>query len=130
MHRLFRTVPPGPAIIVGSDIPAISAGEIAKAFRLLGEADAVFGPASDGGYWLVGLKRVPRVLSPFAAVRWSTENALADTLANLPGRKVAFVATLADVDDAGACYRHRRYWQRLVAPRSLAPPRRASRNAA
>ena len=44
MQRLFRRLPPGPAIIVGSDIPAIKPSEIAKAFRLLGNADAVFGP--------------------------------------------------------------------------------------
>ena len=43
MQRLFRTLPPGPAIIVGSDIPAIKASDIACAFRLLGNADAVFG---------------------------------------------------------------------------------------
>ena len=45
MQRLFRRLPPGPAIIVGSDIPAIKASDIAKAFRLLGDADAVFGRA-------------------------------------------------------------------------------------
>lgn len=116
MQGIFRALPPGPAIIVGSDIPAISAGAIAEAFRLLGRADAVFGPASDGGYWLVGLKRVPRVLTPFASVRWSSETALADTLANLEGKKIAFVATLSDVDDAWACRRHRRRWQRLIPP--------------
>ena len=43
MQRLFRRLPPGPAIIVGSDIPAIKASDIACAFRLLGNADAVFG---------------------------------------------------------------------------------------
>ena len=110
MQRLFCAVPPGPAIIVGSDIPAISAREIANAFRLLGKADAVFGPASDGGYWLIGLKRSPRLLAPFTGVRWSSDQALADTLANLKGRKAAFVATLDDVDGAGAYRRCRRDW--------------------
>jgi glycosyltransferase A (GT-A) superfamily protein (DUF2064 family) len=69
MQRLFRLLPPGPAIIVGSDIPGIKASDIAKAFRLLGDADAVFGRAPDGGYWLVGLRRAPRLLAPFAGVR-------------------------------------------------------------
>ena len=111
MRRIFRVLPPGPAIIVGSDIPSISARDIAKAFTLLGKADAVFGPASDGGYWLIGLKRL---LSPFASVRWSSDKALADTLANLEGRKIAFVAMLDDVDDADAYRRHGRHWQRLI----------------
>ena len=50
--------------------------------------------------WLVGLKRRPRLLHAFANVRWSSPHALADTLANLAGCSVAFVATLSDVDDA------------------------------
>ncbi|HVQ11052.1 MAG TPA: DUF2064 domain-containing protein, partial [Methyloceanibacter sp.] len=45
MQRLFRRLPPGPAIIVGSDIPAINSSDVARAFRLLGSADAVFGRA-------------------------------------------------------------------------------------
>jgi rSAM/selenodomain-associated transferase 1 len=98
MQRLFDRLPPGPAVIVGSDIPAMRPSHIAHAFRLLGRKDAVFGSARDGGYWLIGLRRSPRVLSPFAGVRWSTRSALADTLANLEESHVAFVATLSDVD--------------------------------
>jgi len=98
MRRLFAALPPGPAIMVGSDIPAIEAGHIAQAFRLLGRNDAVFGPATDGGYWLIGLKRMPSLLAPFYGVRWSSPHALADTLANLRGKRVAFAATLSDVD--------------------------------
>jgi rSAM/selenodomain-associated transferase 1 len=98
MQRLFALLPPGPAIIIGSDIPAIRPEHIAEAFRLLGQADAVLGPALDGGYWLVGLKARPCLLRPFAGVRWSTPYALADTVANLDGKRVAFAATLCDVD--------------------------------
>ena len=98
MQGLFDCLPPGPAIIVGSDIPAIRPTQIADAFRQLGRADAVFGPATDGGYWLVGLKRSPKRLTPFARVPWSTEHALDATCANLKGRSVAFAATLGDVD--------------------------------
>jgi rSAM/selenodomain-associated transferase 1 len=100
MQRLFARLPPGPVIVIGSDIPSIRAGHIAGAFRLLGSADAVFGPAPDGGYWLVGLKRSPRVLAPFARVRWSGPHALADTRANLKGKRVALAARLSDVDRA------------------------------
>jgi rSAM/selenodomain-associated transferase 1 len=100
MQRIFDCTPPGPVLIVGTDVPGITPAHIAQAFRRLGRHDAVFGPATDGGYWLVGLKRRPRVLRPFAGVRWSSQHALADTLANLEGCAVAFVATLSDVDDA------------------------------
>ena len=116
IQRLFRRLPPGPAIIVGSDIPAIKASDIACAFRLLGNADAVFGRATDAGYWLVGLRRTPRRLATFAGVRWSGPHALADTLGNLKGSRVAFAATLSDVDTEEDYRRLRRNWERLVLP--------------
>jgi uncharacterized protein len=115
MQRLFRKLPPGPAIVVGSDIPAITASDIGKAFRLLGNSDAVFGRAPDGGYWLVGLRRTPRLLTLFAGVRWSGPHALADTLGNLRSR-VAFAATLSDVDTEEDYRRLRRNWERLIQP--------------
>jgi rSAM/selenodomain-associated transferase 1 len=86
-------------VIVGSDIPGVTRDDIAAAFRALGRADAVFGPAEDGGYWLVGLAP-RRPLRPFAAVRWSSEHALADTLANFHGRRIALLRTMRDVDTA------------------------------
>ncbi len=100
MQRVMNGLPPGPAIIVGSDIPGIRAIHIARAFKVLGGHDAVLGPAPDGGYWLVGLKRSPRIPRPFANARWSTSNARADTLANLEDSRVALVTELEDVDNA------------------------------
>jgi rSAM/selenodomain-associated transferase 1 len=100
MQRIMESLPPGPAVIVGTDIPQLGARHIAEAFRALRNHDAVFGPALDGGYWLIGLRRRPRILSPFTGVRWSSPHALADTLANLEGRRVFRLAGLADIDDA------------------------------
>jgi rSAM/selenodomain-associated transferase 1 len=117
MQRLFRRLPPGPVLIVGGDIPGLTAGEIAKAFRLLGNADAVLGPAMDGGYWLVGLRRSPKLLAPFAGVRWSSPHALADTVANLDGKRIDFAAVLGDVDTAEDYRRLRAAWQRLLPPK-------------
>jgi len=99
MQRVMDRLPPGPVIIVGTDIAGVRPDEIALAFRRLGHNQAVFGPASDGGYWLVGLRRRPRILKTFDNVRWSSAAALADTVANLPGGSVAMVATLQDVDE-------------------------------
>ena len=100
MHRALAACGPGPKILVGADIPELAASHIAEAFRLLGRHDFVFGPAEDGGYWLVGARyRPPR----FGKIRWSSPDALADTLANLPKRmSVGFVARLEDVDNADA----------------------------
>jgi hypothetical protein len=114
MQRLFERLPPGPVVVIGSDIPAIRPAHIAEAFRLLGGADAVFGPAQDGGYWLVGLKRTPRVLAPFADVRWSGPHALSDTRANLKGSRVALAARLGDVDTAEDLQRERGRAERLI----------------
>lgn len=99
MQRVFAVMPPGPVVIVGTDIPQITPARIAAAFRALGGADAAVGPAEDGGYWLIGLRRSPRLLRPFARVRWSGPHALADTLANLSRARVARLGLLADVDD-------------------------------
>lgn len=102
MGRLMRDLPPGPVVIVGCDIPDIDAHHIACAFEALGQADAVFGPADDGGYWLVGMRRRPRVVEIFEHVRWSSEHALADTLANVEGAglRVSLLETLSDIDTA------------------------------
>ena len=127
MLRLFSLLPPGPAIIVGSDIPAIGAEHIAQAFRLLGRNDAVLGPAADGGYWLIGLKRTPKLLAPFAGVRWSSPHALADTLANLKGKRVGFAATLRDVDDKNDYRDLRFYAERLISAQPELAPSRLTR---
>jgi rSAM/selenodomain-associated transferase 1 len=87
------------AVLVGSDIPGLARADLAAAFRALGRADVVFGPAEDGGYWLVG-QGPRRPARPFAGVRWSTPQALADTLANCTGRRIALLRRLRDVDTA------------------------------
>ena len=98
MQRILAMPRPGPIVIVGTDIPAIRPRHIAAAFRALGNNDAVFGPAADGGFWLVGLRRTPKLLSIFSDVRWSGPDALSDTVANLKGWKVGYIAELDDVD--------------------------------
>lgn len=100
MARMLAQVPFGPACIIGADIPGITRMHLAQAFRALGDHDAVFGPAPDGGYWLVGLKhprRQPAGL--FQNVRWSGPHALADSRATLPRHRIAEVASLHDVDE-------------------------------
>jgi hypothetical protein len=102
MARVLHRLPPGPAAIVGTDIPDLGAVQVARAFRALGRADAVLGPADDGGYGLIALTRRPRVVAPFAGVRWGGPHALADTRANLhrAGLRTLELAPLADVDTA------------------------------
>ncbi len=99
MHRACNRFPRRRVVLIGSDIPELRPTDVAAALRALGRADAVFGPALDGGYWLVGMSP-RRPAKPFAGVRWSSEHALADTLANFRGRRVALLRTLRDVDTA------------------------------
>ena len=97
MVRILRSLPPGPACIVGSDIPGITRIRVAEAFTALGRAPSVLGPAPDGGYWLIGLRRTRVSAGLLEGVRWSAPQTLADTAETLEG-PVARVATLRDVD--------------------------------
>ena len=105
MRRALAACPPGPALLIGTDIPDLGPGHIAEAFRLLGRYEIVFGPAADGGFWLVGARRSPCLPPLFGKVRWSGPHALADALTNLPRHVlVGFAPRLEDVDD-GASFR-------------------------
>lgn len=109
MATVFRDLPPGPAIIVGSDIPDLRPAHIAAAFRLLDDNDVVFGPTPDGGYYLIGLRPERRDGPLFEQVRWSTRHALADTRASLPrGCRIAHLPELMDIDTGDDLARWRR----------------------
>ncbi len=99
MARMLRAADGAPACVIGADIPGVTRARVAEAFAALGDHDAVFGPAPDGGYWLVGLKHpAKQPLGFMKGVRWSSEDALADTIATLPDYRIARIATLQDVD--------------------------------
>lgn len=104
MSCVLNQLPPGPVVIVGNDAPDLAPAHIARAFAALRSCDAVFGPAVDGGYWLIGLRRRYNHAGLFDDVRWSTRHALSDTLANLPRQKLVFLDLLEDVDH-GPAYR-------------------------
>ena len=99
MQRAANRHRRAPVAIVGADIPDLRADDVARALRQLRGADACFGPAADGGYWLVALG-ARRPARPFAAVRWSGPHALTYTRANFPRRRVALLRRLHDVDTA------------------------------
>jgi len=105
MARTIEALPPGPVALIGADIPAIEPHHIEAAFTALEDHDTVFGPAADGGYWLVGSNRSFGMAEMFKNVRWSTQHALADTLINVTahGKSSARLETLEDIDD-GAAY--------------------------
>lgn len=105
----FERADHGPVILIGSDIPRIVTRHIEAAFAGLRRHDAIFGPAEDGGFWLMGLRAGYRPAGIFAGVRWSGPHALEDTRQSLGESRVAYVDTLFDVDDAADWRR----WLRL-----------------
>lgn len=87
-------------VIIGSDLPELSAGLLRRAFARLETHAAVLGPARDGGYWLLGLREM--IGAVFVDVPWSTDRVLARTLEILreAGSEPALLETLGDVDEA------------------------------
>lgn len=87
-------------VVVGSDLPHLSASLLHRALELLEEQEAVLGPARDGGYYLLGLRRdLPGL---FEDISWSTDRVFSQTLARLQaaGIEPVLLETLSDVDIA------------------------------
>jgi rSAM/selenodomain-associated transferase 1 len=95
-ERLARV--PSPAIVIGSDAPALDAGLLREARNLLESHEVVIGPASDGGYYLIGFARP--IPFTFSSIAWSTPDVLPETLRRLGahGIEPALLPVLADID--------------------------------
>lgn len=101
LNKGLNEAPAGPVMFIGADAPDLSSALIRRAIRTLQTHDAVFGPASDGGFWLFGMNKTARSHSPFHNVRWSSPHAMEDVWSNLPSHaKVGLLPQLIDIDDA------------------------------
>lgn len=101
MHRAFRETlaRTRSAVLVGADCPGLCAADLAEALDALDRgADAVLGPARDGGYYLVGLKQAYPHL--FDDLEWGSPTIFADTLKRLADRDMDYhcLAEREDVD--------------------------------
>ena len=85
-------------VIIGIDCPNLSAEVLAQAFEKIHNCDLLLGPAVDGGYYLIGLKRAIGEL--FINIDWGTAKVLQQTvdIAQQLNLSVGYLATLADVD--------------------------------
>lgn len=85
-------------ILIGSDLPDISESILTNAFKTIKTNDIVFGPAEDGGYYLVGMKQLYNCV--FDNKAWSTSNLLHDTIQELKTQTISFelLETLNDID--------------------------------
>lgn len=86
------------AALVGADIPDLSVPVVLRAFDVLSEKDIVFGPAEDGGYYLIGMKKLIKTV--FDNIPWSTDQTLKRSIeqASLSGHSTGLTDTLSDID--------------------------------
>lgn len=85
-------------VLIGTDCPDLNAQLLAQAFQSLEQHDLVLGPAEDGGYYLIGLRRLIPEL--FIGISWSTAEVLQQTqsIARNLSLSVAYLPLLSDVD--------------------------------
>ncbi|WP_084395685.1 TIGR04282 family arsenosugar biosynthesis glycosyltransferase [Henriciella aquimarina] len=99
MGAAMEAAPHGPVLFIGTDAPGIRRRHIREAVRLLSHNGAVFGPADDGGFWLLGLSHSLRDRHIFDDVRWSGPHAMEDVWSNLPARAhISLLPRLLDID--------------------------------
>jgi hypothetical protein len=106
-----------PMLLIGTDCPALEVSHLHQAAqRLLDGDDAVFTPAEDGGYVLVGLRRPQPTL--FEAIEWGSDQVMAQTRARLQQLDLRWseMPTLWDVDEPADWQR----WQRALSRAKLA----------
>lgn len=83
-------------IIIGSDMYDLTQTDLENAFKALEKNDFVIGPAEDGGYYLLGMKKYMPEL--FKQKEWGAKTVLRDTLADLNNEKLAQLELRNDVD--------------------------------
>ena len=86
-------------LIIGSDCYELTQGHLEEAFELLSEVDVILGPASDGGYYILGMKEPAPEL--FTDMAWSTAGVFAETVKRLQklSRRYLLLPLRNDVDE-------------------------------
>jgi rSAM/selenodomain-associated transferase 1 len=94
-------------VLIGTDCPMLQSEHLNQAFEALSHSDLVVGPATDGGYYLIGMKRRADYL--FEGITWSTAEVLSQTLAvaTAHGLHFTLLDELSDIDtqEDWECYR-------------------------
>lgn len=127
-RRVFSEGACSRAILIGSDIPDLPGDAFSEAFRSLDRHDAVIGPATDGGYYLIGFRIDTFFPDIFHAVEWSTDTVFSRTMEVFAkaGLRVHALPAWRDVDTSedlrdlwernrGTAFRHSRTMNALEA---------------
>jgi rSAM/selenodomain-associated transferase 2/rSAM/selenodomain-associated transferase 1 len=87
------------AVLVGTDIPGLSERQLLEALQVLEERDLVLGPSTDGGYWLMGLRK-PAPADVFRGIPWGMRGVLDKTIARAKehGMTIHLLDPLTDMD--------------------------------
>jgi uncharacterized protein len=90
---------PSPVCLIGTDCPGISAALLHHAVEMLARNDVVIGPATDGGYYLIGMNQPHPYL--FEQMPWSTPEVFGETLRRCRelGLSVGTLPVMSDIDD-------------------------------
>jgi rSAM/selenodomain-associated transferase 1 len=85
-------------VLIGTDCPTLQSQHLNQAFEALTHSDLVLGPATDGGYYLIAMKRKADYL--FEGISWSTSEVLSQTLAvaTAHGLHFTLLDELSDID--------------------------------
>ena len=85
-------------VLIGTDCPTLQSNHLNEAFEALNYSDLVVGPATDGGYYLIGMNRRADYL--FEGITWSTSQVLSETLnvASQHGLTTTLLCELDDID--------------------------------
>ncbi|MCB0477472.1 MAG: TIGR04282 family arsenosugar biosynthesis glycosyltransferase [Crocinitomicaceae bacterium] len=85
-------------VLIGSDLPDLQLKHITQAFKELNNSDLVFGPAEDGGYYLIGMNKM--ITFPFENKKWSTSDLYQKTKVELSQYEyqISELETLNDID--------------------------------
>ncbi|MBW2968132.1 TIGR04282 family arsenosugar biosynthesis glycosyltransferase [Candidatus Woesearchaeota archaeon] len=75
-------------VILSCDVPQLSSAEVVRAFNALDSYDVVIGPAEDGGYFLLGLKRPANI---FSGLNWGGDTLLEEQIRKIKDKKLSFV---------------------------------------
>ena len=92
-------------MIIGSDLYDLQEEDLKKAFLALDDNDFVIGPAQDGGYYLLGMKKMYSAV--FQKKKWSTSEVLKRTLENLENEKVSLLEMRNDIDTVEDLQQHK-----------------------
>lgn len=99
-HAFARSFESGmdKVVLIGTDCPTLQSQHLNQAFEALTHSDLVLGPATDGGYYLIGMKRKADYL--FEGISWSTAAVLSQTLAvaTAHGLDFTLLDELSDID--------------------------------